>query len=68
MFVWASLPDGLDSSALLVRAIENEVAYVPGAPFFADAPQVNTLRMSFITYAPEVVTEGLGRLAQVFRS
>ena len=38
MFVWARLPDGWDADLLLRRALERDVAFVPGAPFFAGPP------------------------------
>jgi len=42
MFIWVKLPAGLDSSVLLEKAVARNVAFVPGAPFFANAPQPNT--------------------------
>ena len=64
MFVWARLPDGWDAAALLPRALAHDVAYVPGAPFFAGAPDPATLRLSFTTHAPDVLREGLDRLGR----
>ena len=66
MFLWVRLPDGYDATALLRGAIAHDVAYVPGAPFFAADADPATLRMSFTTHTPEEITEGLGRLAKVF--
>jgi DNA-binding transcriptional MocR family regulator len=66
MFVWVRLPDGHDATALLRTAITYDVAYVPGAPFFAAEPDPAALRMSFTTHTPEEITEGLARLAKVF--
>jgi 2-aminoadipate transaminase len=63
MFVWARLPGGRDASALLRGAVAHDVAYVPGAPFFAGPPDPATLRMSFTTHTPEEIAEGLRRLA-----
>ncbi|MDT0317896.1 aminotransferase-like domain-containing protein [Streptomyces millisiae] len=63
MFVWASLPPGHDATALLRTAIAHDVAYVPGAPFYAGAPDPTTLRLSFTTHTPEEIAEGLRRLA-----
>ncbi|MDH6131044.1 2-aminoadipate transaminase [Kitasatospora sp. MAA4] len=63
MFVWVQLPDGLDATALLPSAVEHDVAYVPGAPFYAGEPNRATLRMSFVTHPPEEIREGLRRLA-----
>ncbi|HET9871398.1 MAG TPA: PLP-dependent aminotransferase family protein [Propionibacteriaceae bacterium] len=68
MFIWVTLPSHLDSGVLLRSALDQGVAFVPGAPFFAHTPERNTLRLSFITYEPEVIREGLDRLATVFGS
>jgi len=62
MFVWARLPDGWDAVALLERALEHEVAFVPGYPFFAGAPDRAALRLSFVTHPPDEIAEGLRRL------
>ncbi len=63
MFVWASLPDGHDAEALLREALRRDVAFVPGAPFFAGPPDPATLRLSFTTHDPGEIAEGLRRLA-----
>jgi 2-aminoadipate transaminase len=65
MFVWLTLPGHVDASALLDRAIERKVAYVPGEPFFAAAPQKNTLRLSFVTVSPERIRSGVQTLAEL---
>ncbi|MFF4604416.1 PLP-dependent aminotransferase family protein [Streptomyces sp. NPDC001339] len=64
MFVWARLPEGQDATELLKTVVEHDVAYVPGTPFYAGAPDPSTLRLSFITHAPEEIGEGLRRLAR----
>ncbi len=66
MFVWARLPDGLDATKLLSVVIKHDVAYVPGAPFFAGTPDPASLRLSFTTHSPEEIREGLRRLAEAF--
>ncbi|MCM6774307.1 PLP-dependent aminotransferase family protein [Nocardia sp. CDC159] len=66
MFVWVRLPDDHDAGRLLHRALEHDVAYVPGTPFYAEAVDPATLRLSFTTYAPAVITEGLARLGKAF--
>ena len=63
MFVWARLPYGWDAGALLPRALERDVAYVPGAPFFSGCPDRATLRLSFTTHPPEEIRRGLERLS-----
>ena len=65
MFIWATLPDGLDAAVMLDAALAANVGYVPGGPFFAEAPQPNTLRLSFATVAPEKMREGIARLGKV---
>ncbi len=66
MFVWARLPDQLNATDYLPRALARDVAYVPGAPFFPTAPEPQTLRLSFTTYAPDQIREGTRRLAAAF--
>jgi DNA-binding transcriptional MocR family regulator len=66
MFVWVTLPPGLDAKELLARAIQHaRVAFVPGAAFFADHSGANTLRLSFSLVPPATVSEGIRRLAGV---
>lgn len=68
MFVWVRLPTRFDSAALLPRALEHHVAFVPGAPFYVDAPDRTSLRLSFSTHSPIRTAEGLRRLCEVFRA
>jgi 2-aminoadipate transaminase len=63
MFLWARLPDSYDTTALLPQVVKQDVAYVPGAPFYAAAPDPSTLRLCFVTQTPEEIGEGLRRLA-----
>jgi 2-aminoadipate transaminase len=67
MFVWARLPDGWDAELLLVRALERDVAFVPGFPFFTGEPDRAALRLSFTGHAPADIAEGLARLADAWR-
>ncbi|MFI9254777.1 PLP-dependent aminotransferase family protein [Streptomyces sp. NPDC053069] len=64
MFLWVRLPESYDTLALLPRVVEQNVAYVPGAPFYAGAPDPSTLRLCFVTQTPEEIAEGLRRLAR----
>ncbi|WP_282697999.1 PLP-dependent aminotransferase family protein [Streptomyces sp. CC208A] len=66
MFVWATLPEGHDATALLSTAVGHLVAYVPGAPFFCGTPDPASLRLSFTTHSPDEIAEGLRRLAKTF--
>jgi DNA-binding transcriptional MocR family regulator len=62
MFVWARLPEGWDATALLRSALRHDVAFVPGAPFYATEPDPRTLRLSFTAHPPAEIVEGLRRL------
>ncbi|WP_432123057.1 PLP-dependent aminotransferase family protein [Streptomyces sp. S1] len=66
MFVWVTLPEGYDATALLRTAVGHEVAYVPGAPFFCGEPDPGALRLSFTTHSADEIGEGLRRLAKSF--
>jgi len=65
MFFWVELPDGLDAVALLPKAVEAGMAFVPGAPFYCHAPRLNTLRLSFVTVAPPLIDQGVAALGRV---
>jgi 2-aminoadipate transaminase len=67
MFFWVELPEGIDALALLPRAVERGVAFVPGAAFYAGTPRANTLRLSFVTVPPERIAQGISLLAQVLQ-
>ncbi|WP_298825528.1 PLP-dependent aminotransferase family protein [uncultured Piscinibacter sp.] len=67
MFFWVELPDGMDATALLPKAVERGMAYVPGAAFFADHAQANTLRLSFVTVPPQEIDRGVAMLAQMLK-
>ena len=68
MFLWVELPKGLNASAVLGKAIEQNVAFVPGAPFFAADPVIESLRLAFVTVPPPRIEEGVKRLADVIRA
>jgi len=67
MFLWLRLPEGIDTTALLARAVERHVAFVPGAPFYAGEPDVRTLRLSFVTATPEQIATAVAALADAVR-
>lgn len=67
MFIWVKLPQGVDSTALLEQAIAVNVAFVPGGPFYANEPQINTLRLSFVTVPPAKIEEGIARLGGLIK-
>jgi len=67
MFLWLRLPDGADATALLPKALQRQVAYVPGTAFYAagTAP-CNTLRLSYATATPEQIDTAIAQLGDVF--
>ena len=67
MFVWVTLPEGLNAQALLPAAVDAGMAFVPGAPFYAEQPDPRTLRLSFVTSTPEQIERGMAMLAGVVR-
>lgn len=64
-YVWATLPDNLDSKAMLPRAVKELVAYTPGTAFYADGSGRNNLRLSFCYPTPDFIREGIRRLSIV---
>lgn len=68
MFIWVKLPKQIDATKLLEQALAARVAFVPGAPFYANEPASNTLRLSFVTVPPERIREGIATLGQIIKS
>ena len=71
LFFWARLTGARgqlnDGATLAKKAIDQGVAFVPGAPFFSDHPDATTLRLSFATADVAKIEEGLQRLGRAFR-
>ncbi len=67
-YSWVTLPEGMDSTAMLPRAVAALVAYVPGTGFFAaGAGGQNALRLSYCYPEPDRIREGVRRLAGVMK-
>ncbi len=66
LFLWVTLPDYLDATELLKKALEKKVAYVPGVAFSPDGSEHNSLRLNFSFCAPEKINLGIQRLGDVF--
>lgn len=64
-YVWLTLPDYMDSKAMLPRAVKELVAYTPGTAFYADGSGRNNIRLSFCYPTPEFIREGIRRLSIV---
>ena len=67
-YVWLRLPDGINSKAMLPRAISSRVAYVPGTGFYADGSGGQYARLCYSLPAPDRITEGIRRLAAVIEN
>jgi 2-aminoadipate transaminase len=68
LFLWVTLPKGLDTTALLDEAIREKVAFVPGAAFYPCGGGEETMRLNFSYAPPDVIEEGITRLARVIES
>jgi len=64
-YVWLTVPEGLDTKAMLPRAVTQRVAYVPGTAFYADGLGSRQMRLSFCYPTSERIVEGVRRLAAV---
>ncbi|MBP1933627.1 PLP-dependent aminotransferase family protein [Ammoniphilus resinae] len=65
MFLFLKLEESINTTAVLMQAVENGVAYVPGAPFYVGNPQENTMRLNYTHSTPDKLKLGMDRLAQV---
>jgi DNA-binding transcriptional MocR family regulator len=66
-YVWLTLPEQVDSKAMLPRAVTELVAYTPGTAFFADGDGRRNMRLAFCYPTPENIRVGIRRLATVIR-
>ena len=67
MFLWAKLPKGMDAAALLPKAVDRGVAFVPGAAFYAGEGDSRTIRLSFVTATCGQIDTGIAALASAIR-
>lgn len=67
LFVWATLPSYLDATAMLPRAIQKNIAYVPGEGFYAGTDGKNHMRINFSFVEPERIRRGIELLSEVIR-
>lgn len=61
-YVWVTLPPWIDTKALLAKAVEHRVAYVPGTAFYPDGRGRDQLRLAFCYPTEERIREGIARL------
>ena len=67
MFIFAYLPEKIDTSLMLEKAKQKKVAYVPGRSFFVDGSGWNTMRLNFTFVNEEKIEEGIRRLAELIK-
>ena len=68
MFFWVELPKHIDATALLPQAVQAGMAYVPGSAFYPNGGHANTLRLSFVTAAPDRITAAVAALGRVLHA
>jgi 2-aminoadipate transaminase len=69
LFLWVTLPEGMNCHELFHEAIENKVAFVPGSSFFTDEGEgTRNLRLNFSSNTPERITEGIRRLSEAVKA
>jgi 2-aminoadipate transaminase len=67
LFLWVMLPEGYDTTTIFPKAILAKVAFVPGESFHPNGGGKNTMRLNFSACRPEVINEGIKRLAKVIK-
>lgn len=68
LFAWVTFTDGTDTDALLARAIDHGVAFVPGSAFSAQPRHRHSARLCFASLPPSGLREAVARLAEAHRS
>jgi 2-aminoadipate transaminase len=67
MFLWLRMPEGIDTVALLPKAVARNVAFVPGAPFYSGIGDPRTMRLSFVTASVDEINTAVAALALTVR-
>lgn len=67
LFLWVRLPESIDTQEIFPAAVKEKVAYVPGASFHPKGGGHNTMRLNFSASKPELIMEGIKRLAKVVK-
>ena len=68
LFLWVTLPEGVDGTKLLVECLKENVAFVPGKSFYPNSSKQNTMRLNFSNMPEERIWEGIKRLAKVLKA
>ena len=67
LFIWATMPDFIDTTDLLARALRDNVAFVPGEAAYLDGRGRNAMRLNFSASDDESIREGIRRIGKVVR-
>jgi 2-aminoadipate transaminase len=67
LFIWATLPDYIDTTDLLARALEEHVAFVPGRAAYVDGRGAASMRLNFSGVGDEDIREGIRRVGEIVR-
>ena len=67
LFLWAKAPESIDTTEMLPKAVDEKVAYVPGAPFFPNGGGHNTMRLNFSNASEDGIRAGMTRLGDVLK-
>jgi 2-aminoadipate transaminase len=67
MFLWATLPEWMNSIEIFKLSLEKKVAFVPGRPFYTDNDGNNTMRLNFSNAQADKIEEGIKRLAEALK-
>lgn len=67
LFLWVELPETVSAQEMFEDALRERVAFVPGTSFFAGEPRTNFMRLNFSNQKPEMITEGIGRIAAILK-
>jgi 2-aminoadipate transaminase len=67
LFLWVTLPETMSTTEMFPKALEENVAFVPGESFFANGGGQNTMRLNFSMMPPDRINEGIVRLSHVIK-
>lgn len=68
LFLWATLPESINTNDIFPLAVKEKVAFVPGTSFHPLGGGENTMRLNFSCMKPDLIDEGIKRLADVIKS
>lgn len=68
LFLWVELPVWMNAREVLIRCLDNNVAFVPGGAFFPNGGNENTLRLNFSNMSEERIVEGIARIGKLIKS